>query len=125
MSIIRTGIMKKHKKSPEALLSDLMHNKISGIGLIADIIEVVIAIVKKLIKIFGKKPADGAADISANDAPAADDFGNMSSEEKTALSSAVKTQGETAGSDNSANIPIDASDPSAMTSGGKKTWSSL
>jgi hypothetical protein len=71
MGILRTGIMKRYKKSPEQVIADLTKGKMAGIGIITDIIEVVLKLVKVIAKVFKKK---NAPTFSANDTPDPSDF---------------------------------------------------
>lgn len=71
MGILRNALMKRYKKSPEAHLADMMKGKVSGIGIVGDVIKLVgelIGLIKKLVP--GKK----APSFSASDAPDPSDF---------------------------------------------------
>jgi len=105
MGIARNGIMKRYKKSPENVLSELMKNKkLAGIGVIDDMIEVVIKIIQTIVKITGKK-----SDISAGkgDEPDPQDFGDITESDKTKLSTGVKTSkdGEKSEGANGDDVP--------------------
>lgn len=96
MGIIRNGIMKKLGASPETILSRSMKG-VQGIGFIdlaVKAVPIIINIVKKLIVVFKKKKA-GGLDIKKNDAPNPDkDFGGLSEQEKTNLSTSIKQQND-------------------------------
>jgi hypothetical protein len=95
MGILRNGIMKRYKTSPENVLAGMMTKKIAGIGdigLIDDVIKVVVEVIGFISKLFkGKKSVDKP---SANDVPSADDFGDMDTETGKKLASENKTAKE-------------------------------
>lgn len=83
MGIIRNSLMKKYKMSPEAYLSKMFGQQVSGIGIILDIIEAIF----KIFKLFGKK-----ADVTKNDIPDASDFAGLTPEQQKQLGYDVKNQ---------------------------------
>jgi hypothetical protein len=93
MGILRNGIMKRYKKSPENVLAEMMKNKqLAGIGLIDDMIKVVVEIIGFVAKLFkGKKSVDKP---TADDVADPSDFGDMDTKEKEKLASDVKTSKE-------------------------------
>lgn len=73
MEICRNGIMKKYKKSPEAVLTEQMKAKktVAGVGIIDDIISIVIEIINQITKLTKKKPA---STVTTADTPTAEDW---------------------------------------------------
>lgn len=77
MKIVRNGIMRKYKQQPEKLLAAQISAPITGayVGIIADGLaagKIVVTIIEKLVKLFGKKqpdagnPEDDAADLEGD-----------------------------------------------------------
>ena len=69
MKIVRNGIMRKYKQSPEALLKAQISAPITGIGVVADALasaNIVIQIIEKLSKAFGKKKEPASQDDGAD-----------------------------------------------------------
>jgi uncharacterized membrane protein YgcG len=79
MGIMRNGITKRAKRSPESLLQAMYKGKIAGIGFIQFVVLIpkVIKLIGKIAKLFKKKPADDEA-LGADDAPHDSDFHDMS-----------------------------------------------
>lgn len=113
MGIVRNGIMKHYKKSPENVLAEMMKGKnIAGIGAIGasaiaaakKILEVLAKVFKKAFK-FGK----GNLSLSEKDLLSPSDFSSMSSSDKNDIITDIKNSPE---GDN-------------FEAGGKSIWSSL
>lgn len=112
MGILRNGIMKRYKKSPENVLTDMMKNKqLAGIGLIDDVIKVVMEIIGFVSKILKGKKVDKP---TAADVADPSDFGEMDTPTKDKLASDVKTSKE-------ANSQEGANGDELPESGGKIT----
>jgi hypothetical protein len=102
MGLIRNGIMKKHHKSPERVLSESLHMNISGIGdleeigIIDDIVKVVFSVIKQIAKLFKKKipaEAEGLENDSTAAAPnIAEDFAGADASVRTSLAQAITQQ---------------------------------
>jgi transglutaminase-like putative cysteine protease len=88
--ILRNGILKKYGKEPEAVLADQLKTGISGIGLLDDVIEFVIKVIKKIAE--SKKDGKEAPEFSASDMPDPSDFGAPGSPANLQLARAVKAQ---------------------------------
>jgi len=86
MEIIRNGIMKEAKKSPEALIAEQMKAKktVSGIGFVitATVVSLVISIIEAIQKLTKKKPASTP---SASDTPTAEDWQDLSASAENAI----------------------------------------
>lgn len=84
MGIIRNGIMKHYRKTPEQVLSVMMKGRaINGIGEPVTIIMAITGIITALAKAFKKKPAEGTP--SANDMPDASDWASLASQTTQSL----------------------------------------
>lgn len=96
MGIIRNGIMKRYKKSPEMVLKAWLGFNVSGIGVLpAAIIPVVIQIIKKIATAFGKKKegADIESDLKDNSEPdPKEDFSSMSDTQRKSFAKEVAKQ---------------------------------
>lgn len=118
MGILRNGIMKRYKKSPENVLADMMKNqKLAGIGLIDDIIKVVLEIVGFISKLL-KKKVDTP---TSNDIADPSDFGDLTDTIKKKLSSDVKTAKEENNQEGANGDELPAKDDELPQSGGKST----
>ena len=76
MKLVRNGIMRQQKQTPEQLLKLYVKGSISGVGAIGVLpvlIPVIIEVVGKIASLFGKKPA-------ADEMPGEDDVPNLSSD---------------------------------------------
>jgi hypothetical protein len=97
MGILRNGIMKQYKKSPENVIAEEMKKRnIAGIGIvpiIAGAIAAIVKIIPAIIKLFKKKKT-AETDVSAADAPDATDWGGLADTAATALTSSIKNQPE-------------------------------
>lgn len=104
MGIVRNGIMKRYKKSPEQVLSAWLGYNVSGIGVLpASLIPVVMQIIKKIATAFKKKKEAKELEdsLSEKDNPdPKEDFASMSDSDRKSLASNVKKQ------------PVEASDKS-------------
>jgi hypothetical protein len=76
MGIIRNGIMKHYRRTPEQVLSKMMKGRaITGIGEPVTIITAVVGILTKLFQVFKKKPSEGTPTI--NDMPDSSDWASL------------------------------------------------
>lgn len=72
MGILRNGIMKEYKMSPEKKIEQMMKKQgVSGIGIAPAIIAAIPALINAIAKIFGKKPSES---FGQGDCPSDDDF---------------------------------------------------
>jgi hypothetical protein len=95
MGIIRNGIMKRFHKSPEEVINLQLKGKISGIGdvgIIDDIIKVVFSVIKQIMKLFKKKAPQGLESYSQNDIPDPSDFHGMDENSKSKFGDHVRNQ---------------------------------
>lgn len=86
MHILRNGIMKHYKKSPERVIQEQMKTKISGvgdIGIAPIIIQGVITIISLIMKLTKKKPAGGNP--TTDDAPAPEDWGGVTEQAESLI----------------------------------------
>jgi len=96
MGILRNGIMKRYKMSPEKKISQLMkipESQVKGhamgdIGIIDDIIKGVTELINLIGKLFGKKSPGNPAEMLPDES----DFGTITNEQATELSKEVKQQ---------------------------------
>ena len=88
MGIVRTGIIKELGKDPEKVIQAQLQGKVSGIGVVTDIIKVVIDLVMKIAKAFGKK----APSVSKEAAPDPGDFNGLDPAAKGLLAKGVGEQ---------------------------------
>lgn len=96
MGIIRNGIMKRYKMSPEKKISQLMkipESQVKGhamgdIGIISDIIKGVTDLISLIGKLFGKKSPGNPAEMLPDES----DFGSVTNEEAVQLAKEVKQQ---------------------------------
>lgn len=103
MGIVRIGIMKQYKKSPENVLADLIKNNIAGIGFISvAVVTAAISIIKKLSTLLKKKTES----VSKNDAPDPSDFGQLGTDLKNSIAREIKIQPE-----NSSALSTDSENP--------------
>jgi hypothetical protein len=96
MAIIRNGIMKRYKKSPEMVLKSWLGFNVSGVGVIpAAIIPVIIKIIQKLAAAFGKKKEGAELEADAKEGSEPDpkeDFATMSDNERKSYAKEVAKQ---------------------------------
>jgi hypothetical protein len=99
MGIVRNGIMKRYKTSPEQVLSKSLKMNINGIGDIGyvQIIAVAVKILGKIIKLFKGKKNKEAGDLEkdlkeAGEPDLQNDFASASEEEKEELSKEILKQ---------------------------------
>jgi hypothetical protein len=100
MGIVRNGIMKRFGKSPEDVIRQQMQGRMSGIGdvgIIDDIVKVVFSVLKQIGKLFKKKQPAELDDYSGNDMPDPSDFGSMSETEKTSYGNEIRNQEQSSG----------------------------
>lgn len=96
MGIVRNGIMKKFRMSPEKVIERAMKGKLSGVGAFpAIVIGGLIKIIKKIGKVF--KKLFGKKDLpTQDDAPnPEEDFGELTAEEQAEIAKKIKEQEET------------------------------
>jgi hypothetical protein len=96
MGIVRNGIMKRYKKSPEQVLSLWLGYNVSGIGILpAALIPVVLQIIQKIAKAFGKKKEGKELESTLSEKDNPDpkkDFASMSDTDRKSFASNVKKQ---------------------------------
>lgn len=83
MKLVRNGIVRQKKQTPEQLLALYVKGSISGpgvgdIGVVTDIISIVIQVIQQLVKAFGKKPAPDETPTAEDMPDPATDFREMS-----------------------------------------------
>lgn len=89
MGIVRNGITKHYKKSPEAVLAEYTKG-ISGIGAFPiAIVGVLIDIINKIASVIKGKKKES---VSADDAPDSSDWAELSQSASSALATAIRTQ---------------------------------
>lgn len=99
MGIVRNGIIKKYKRSPETVIAEAMRGKnVAGIGVAAAVameaLPMLLDLLKTIASIFAKK-ADKSETPTASDSPNPEtDFTDLTQTETTALASDVKRQSE-------------------------------
>lgn len=96
MGIIRNGIMKRYKKSPEMVLKAWLGFNVSGIGVLpAAIIPVVINLIKKIATAFGKKKEGEGLEKDLKDGSEPDpkeDFSDLNETQRKAFANEVAKQ---------------------------------
>ena len=98
LGIVRNGIQKHYGKSPESVLEGMIGSKVSGVGVLPAILAI-LPVIMKVIKLIGsvfKKKDKEVEDFSANDIPDQSDFADITTEESTEMSRAVKQQPDVA-----------------------------
>jgi hypothetical protein len=103
MKIIRNGIIRRYRVTPEVLLSRTVKGAISGIGLVGQvgglygigepvtIIITVVSLIQKLSKLFGKKPAEDETP-GEGDLPDKSDFETGETESGRLINAEMETQ---------------------------------
>ncbi len=89
--IVRNGITKRYKRSPESMVSMYVSGSVAGIGIlpIAALIPPAIKIISKIVALFGKK--DGV-DLTADDAPDESDFNSTSIADKIKIKKSLREE---------------------------------
>lgn len=91
MGIIRNGIMKHYRRTPEQVLSKMMKGRaINGIGEPITIITAVVGIITKLFSVFRKKPSEGNPTV--NDMPDSSDWASLANTAQSLIPSAPKAK---------------------------------
>ena len=89
MGILRNGILRKFGKEPEKVIQEMMAGKVSGIGVVTDVISFVIKAIQFISKLVGKK----GPDVDAKDAPdPASDFAELGGSDMQNLGREIRNQ---------------------------------
>lgn len=94
MGLVRNGIQKRYGKSPEAVLSDALKMKVSGIGALP-LIPIILGLLPKILKLFkgNKAEADDiAAGLKDGEPDIGLDFGAVTDTVRKVFAKKVKTQ---------------------------------
>lgn len=131
MGIVRNGIIKQYKKSPENVIADIMKKQgITGIGsIIVTAVTALIQIIPKIVSLFKKKAP--AEKITPEDAPSDSDWVELQPSAVNELATNIKSQPENTSvltvvnTDEALPQEVQAETGNRFDSGGRSIWDSL